>query len=73
MIPEHTINEWVEDKTSDKIKDLLPENSITADTRVIITNEIYFNRKWVFEFDKELTDKKPFYPSKGEKVSVDIM
>ena len=37
------INKWVEARTNDKIKDLVPENSITADTRVIITNAIYFS------------------------------
>ena len=67
------INKWVEARTNDKIKDLVPENSITADTRVIITNAIYFNGKWVYEFDKELTDKKPFYPTGGKEVSVDMM
>ncbi|AKB79146.1 Serine protease inhibitor (serpin family) [Methanosarcina horonobensis HB-1 = JCM 15518] len=69
----NTINKWVEDKTSDKIKDLVPKNSITADTRVIITNAIYFNGKWVYEFDKEMTDKKPFYPTGGEEISLDTM
>ncbi len=68
-----TINEWAEDKTNDKIKDLVPKGLITPDTRIIITNAIYFDGKWVYEFDKELTGKKPFYPSKGEEVSVDMM
>ncbi|AKB37502.1 Serine protease inhibitor (serpin family) [Methanosarcina siciliae C2J] len=69
----NTINEWVEARTNDRIKDLVPENSITDTTRIIITNAVYFNGKWVYEFDKELTDKKPFYPTKGEEVSVDTM
>ncbi|KKG17003.1 serpin [Methanosarcina sp. 2.H.T.1A.6] len=68
-----TINEWVEARTKNKIKDLVPEDSITANTRVIITNAIYFNGKWVYEFDKELTDKKTFYPANGEEISVDMM
>ncbi len=68
-----TINEWVEDRTNDKIKDLVPKNSITPDTRVIITNAIYFNGKWVYEFDKRITAKKPFYPAKGEEIPVDMM
>ncbi|KKH96947.1 serpin [Methanosarcina sp. 1.H.T.1A.1] len=68
-----TINEWVEARTNNKIKDLVPEDSITSDTRVIITNAIYFNGKWVYEFDKELTDKKTFYPSKGDEIPVDMM
>jgi serpin B len=69
----NTINEWVEARTNDKIKDIVPEDLITADTRIIITNAIYFNGKWAYEFDKEMTDKKPFYPAKGEKISVDTM
>lgn len=69
----NTINEWVEARTNDKIKDLVPEDSITANTGVIITNAVYFNGKWMYEFEKELTYKKPFYPTKGEEVSVDTM
>ena len=67
------INEWVEDKTNNKIKDLVPEDSITPDTRIIITNAIYFNGKWMYTFDKELTGKETFYPAEGEKISVDMM
>ncbi len=68
-----TINEWVEARTNDKIKDLVPKDSITPDTRVIITNAIYFNGKWVYEFDKEMTGKRTFYPAKGEEIPVDMM
>jgi len=68
-----TINEWVEARTNDKIKDIVPEDLITADMRIIITNAIYFNGKWADEFDKKMTDKKPFYPTRGEEVSVDTM
>ncbi len=68
-----TINEWVEDKTNDKIKDLVPKGLITPDTRVITTNAIYFNGKWQYEFDRELTEKRAFYPANGEEISVDMM
>lgn len=68
-----TINQWVEARTNDKIKDIVPEDFITADTRIIITNAIYFNGKWASEFEKEMTEKKPFYPTTGEEVFVDTM
>ncbi|AAM06757.1 TPA: serpin family protein [Methanosarcina acetivorans] len=68
-----TINEWVEARTNDKIKDLVPEDAITADARLIITNAVYFNGKWMYEFDKEMTGKKSFYPTKEEDISVDMM
>jgi serpin B len=69
----NTINEWVETRTSDKIKDLVPKSMITPDTRIIITNAIYFNGKWAYTFDKQLTEKRAFYPANGEEASVDMM
>lgn len=68
-----TINKWVEGKTNDKIKDLVPKGSINDDTRVIITNAIYFNGKWEHEFDEEMTGKRSFYPADGEEIPVDMM
>ena len=41
-----TINQWVEQKTEDKIKDLLPSGSVTPATRLVLTNAIYFKGDW---------------------------
>jgi serpin B len=35
-----TINAWVADQTEQRIKDLLPESSISADTALVLTNAI---------------------------------
>ncbi len=51
-ISRNTINRWVEDKTNDKIRDLLPAGSITPDTKLVITNAIYFKGTWVKQFCK---------------------
>jgi serpin B len=40
---------------------------------LVITNAIYFNGKWLEEFDKGNTREKPFYPSADEEISVDMM
>ncbi|MFH1442691.1 MAG: serpin family protein [Candidatus Micrarchaeota archaeon] len=56
----NTINKWVESKTNEKIKDLLPEGSIHPSTRLVITNAIYFKGAWVEEFDKKLTEDGDF-------------
>src|SRR5258705_4118485 len=37
------INQWVEDQTNDKIRDLLPAGSVKDNTRLVFTNAIYFN------------------------------
>lgn len=41
-----TINTWVEKKTKDKIKELLPPGTVTKDTRLVLTNAIYFRGDW---------------------------
>ena len=36
------INKWVEEKTKTKIKDLLPDGSITTMTAAVLVNAVYF-------------------------------
>ena len=56
-----TINSWVEKKTSQKIKDLIPPLSIDHWTCLVLTNAIYFKGTWVKEFDRSLTRDEKFY------------
>jgi serpin B len=67
------INGWVEEKTNNKIKDLVPADSISSDTEMIITNAIYFKGKWSEQFDPRNTKKEQFYSSNGNINSVDTM
>ncbi|WP_292467250.1 serpin family protein [Methanolobus sp.] len=69
----NTINDWVEERTKDKIKDLVPSSAINDKTRLIITNAIYFNGKWKTEFDKQDTKDRNFYPSEDDEILVDVM
>jgi serpin B len=55
-----TINAWVEKQTKEKIKDLLPENSLTANTRLVLTNAIYFKGDWFSQFKKDQTKTMTF-------------
>ena len=41
-----TINAWVSDKTREKIKELIQRDFISDDTRLILTNAIYFKGRW---------------------------
>jgi serpin B len=59
------INNWVADKTEQRIKDLLPEASITTDTRLVLTNAIYFKGDWLYKFDKKKTKEQTFYLADG--------
>ncbi len=68
-----TINQWVSDQTEGKIKDLLPQGSISDLTRLVLTNAIYFNAAWLFPFDAKATSSGPFHPLTGGDVTVPMM
>jgi serpin B len=55
------INKWVADQTKDKIKDLMPQGSITRDTRLVLTNAVYFLGNWTKQFDPKSTRDATFY------------
>src|SRR5262245_606314 len=60
-----TINAWVEQQTRDRIKDLVPEGAIKQDTRVVLTNAIYFKGKWRYAFSDDATRNEAFTVSAG--------
>jgi len=45
------INQWVADNTQQRITDLLPAGAITVNTRLVLTNAVYFQAKWLTPFD----------------------
>ncbi|MBI3167663.1 MAG: serpin family protein, partial [Chloroflexi bacterium] len=67
------INNWVSDETKDKIKDLLPENSITTDTKMVLVNAIYFKADWLSPFDANDTHDGTFKLLDGSEVTVRMM
>ena len=67
------INEWVEEETNGKIKDLIQEGDITLYTALILTNAIYFKGDWEAQFDPENTKNRDFELSSGETISVPTM
>ncbi|MCA9546307.1 MAG: serpin family protein, partial [Myxococcales bacterium] len=68
-----TINAWVEDATNDRIQDLLPEGSIGSDTRLVLTNAIYFKASWQQPFAEGATADAAFTLGSGEAVQVPTM
>ena len=67
------INDWVERETEGIIRDLLPASAITPDTRMVLTNAIYFNGAWQFPFNVNNTDDSPFTTLTGEQVIIPMM
>ena len=67
------INRWVEEKTKDRIKNLISKNMLDADTRMVLVNAIYFKGNWETMFDKAATRKLPFHKDDGSDVPADFM
>lgn len=68
-----TINQWVSDQTKEKIQDLIPEGAIDSDTRLVLSNAIYFKATWLEPFDEYLTEEGIFYGLGGEEITVPMM
>jgi len=67
------INTWVEDHTNGKIKDLIPQGILDSDTRLVLTNAIYFKGQWVKTFNESDTKEKDFHPDSATTVKVQMM
>jgi serpin B len=68
-----SINQWVEQKTEDRIKDLLSPGTITPETRAVLVNAIYFNAAWETQFEPNATRAAPFHNLSGTTTSVQMM
>lgn len=67
------INKWVEDKTKNKIKNLIPDNVLKPLTRFVLVNAVYFKAKWNTEFDVNSTSDEDFSVDKTTKIKVPMM
>lgn len=66
------INGWVADQTEQRIEDLLPPGALTSDSRLVLTNAIYFKASWLSEFAPEDTEDEEFETPSGP-VTVPMM
>jgi serpin B len=67
------INDWVDRETQGKIKDIMPPGSVEPDTRLVLSNAIYFKAAWQEAFVERLTHDAPFTLLDGSQVQVPTM
>ena len=68
------VNDWVENKTKENIKNLIPEGVFNSGTVLTLVNAIYSKGIWQKnEFDRRATRSKDFFVSKNEKAKVKMM
>ncbi len=67
------INTWIEEKTEEKIRNLIARGDINELTRLVLTNAIYFKGAWTSRFKEENTRLMPFYVSPQKTTKVPMM
>jgi serpin B len=68
-----TINQWVEDKTRQKIRELIPSGSLDTETCLVLVNAVYFKGMWVLQFRRAATREEPFRLEGGGRVEAPLM
>ncbi len=67
------INTWVEDHTEHRIKELIPKGALNPDTRLVITNAVYFLGQWANPFRAESTAEEDFTAADGARIRMKMM
>lgn len=63
-----TINAWVSDKTRSRIREFVRQDFIGEDTRLLLTNAIYFKGQWEKVFEKSDTRDENWHGPRTCKV-----
>jgi len=66
-----TINDWVADKTNDKISKIIDQ--LSPLDRMVLLNAIYFNGIWKTKFDEKSTHLINFTKTNGSNIEVPMM
>lgn len=67
------INDFVAEKTHNKIENFISKDVINNEIVAILINAIYFKGSWKHKFDKTLTAPDNFYINENETVRTDFM
>lgn len=67
------INSWVADQTGDEIQNLIAPGDLTASTRLVLVNAIYFQGNWESPFDASQTSDQPFHVNAKTQTTVSMM
>ncbi|MCA9049840.1 MAG: serpin family protein [Planctomycetaceae bacterium] len=67
------INAWIAHETSGRIRNLASPQMITRDTKLLLTNAVYFRGQWLRSFFVESTVEQPFHVTQDEAVTVAMM
>jgi serpin B len=68
-----TINSWVAENTLNRILNLIPQGILDADTRLVLTNAVYFKASWENPFNEYSTSSREFKLTDGTVANIPMM
>ena len=69
----NNINRWVEQKTENKITDVIPPRVLDDLTQLVLINAIYFKGTWANQFNPRQTKGAPFHITPEKSVRIPMM
>jgi len=72
-VAREAINTWVAHETEDRIQEIAPPGSVSANTRLVLANAIYFKAGWDYPFQESATADGAFTLLDGNQVMVPLM
>jgi serpin B len=60
------INGWVSDQTAQRIPELLPDDALSVETGLVLTNAVYFKGSWLEKLDPAQTMTESFHGESGD-------
>ncbi len=67
------INQWVSEKTNQRINEIVSEANVNSNTKLLISNAVYFKGEWLNKFKKRRTHSDIFFASVEDQYKVDFM
>jgi len=67
------INDWTAEQTEGTIEKVIEKGALTAMTRLVLANAVYFRANWREEFDPDATESASFTRLDGSTTDVQLM
>jgi len=67
------INGWIYEKTNRRINEIVSSANVNSDTKMLISNAVYFKGEWLNKFEKQKTISAPFFTNVENQYKVDFM
>jgi len=67
------INGWVTEKTNRKVNKIVSAENLDKDTRLVISNAVYFKGEWLNKFKKRYTHPSTFYSNAESLYTTNFM